>query len=78
MSGLRPGEAEAIEERLRIKWDSHSQIERVFANPTSVVLLTVYVQACIKTGKAVDFHKSFFFGLMKRDLFARSFIEDLG
>jgi hypothetical protein len=78
MVGLLPEEPEIMKERLKLKWQSHSQVDCIFGDPTSVALLRLYVQRYIKSGKAVDFHKSFFFNLMDRDLFARSFIEDFG
>jgi hypothetical protein len=78
MAGLMPEEAEVMKGRLKLKWQSHSQVDSIFADPTSVALLRIYVQRYIKSGKAIDFHKSFFYDIMDRDLFARSFIEDFG
>ena len=78
MAGLMPEEAEVMKERLKLKWQSHSEADSIFSDPTSVALLRTYVQRYIKSARAVDLHKSFFYGIMDRDLFARSFIEDFG
>jgi hypothetical protein len=75
---LQPGQKEQWEAQLNLKWSKHEQVETVFEDATLVSLLKVYVKMFIPSGKILDFHKTFYYGLMTKSLFGRSFVDDTG
>jgi hypothetical protein len=54
------------------------QVQRIFDQPALVTLLKTYIRMHIPSGNPVDFHKSFVYSLMDRELFARSYLEEVG
>lgn len=75
---LQPGQKETWEERLNLKWTTHDQIEAVFEDAALTTLLKVYVKSFVSSSKIMDFHKQFVYGLMTKELFSLSFMDDTG
>jgi hypothetical protein len=53
-------------------------VETVSNDATLVLLLKVYMKMFIPSGKILDFHKTFVYGLMTKSLFGRSFVDNTG
>jgi hypothetical protein len=75
---LRPISKPVLEVRLDLRWKCHRQVQRIFDQPALVTLLKTYIRMHIPSGNPVDFHKSFVYSLMDRELFARSYLEEVG